>query len=457
MLMFKKILVANRGEIAVRIIRTCREMGIQTVAVFSQADRDALHVSLADEAICIGPPEAINSYLKPHNILSAAHLCQADAIHPGYGFLSENHQFAASCEREGITFIGPTSENMKTLGNKISARNAASEANVPLFPGYNEPLEDAQRAKALASEIGYPVIIKSSCGGGGRGMKVVEKESDIERSLHLARTEAKAAFGNADVYIEKFCCNAMHIEVQILCDGYGNAIHLGERKCSLQRRNQKILEEAPAVTLDDALRQAICQAALRLVRHVDFLNAGTVEFLVSESGDFYFMEVNTRIQVEHPVTEMITGVDIVAEQIRIASGEKLRFQQSDIKIQGHAIECRINAEDEKTFAPSPGVVTRYHSPGGLGIRVDSCLRTGDIVSPFYDSLLGKVISFADDRAQAVAKMRRALLEMDVTGIRTNIGLHKRILDDAEFLSACYNTRELEKMIDRFYNEPGGLR
>lgn len=433
--MFEKILVANRGEIAVRIIRACREMGISTVAVCSEADKDALHAQLADESVCIGPDVAKDSYLNMERILAAAVATGADAIHPGFGFLSENSRFAALCERCGITFIGPSTQSMENMGNKSKARNTMKRAGVPVIPGTREPVVNAQEGKALADEIGYPVIIKAVSGGGGKGMRLVENASDFIEKFETAKRESKNAFGDDSMYIEKFIGNARHIEFQILADKFGNVIHLGERDCTIQRRHQKVIEEAPSIVLNEDLRKAMGKAAVKAAKAAEYYSAGTIEFLLDKANKFYFMEMNTRIQVEHPVTEWVTGIDLIKEQIKIADGQRLKLQQKDIKITGHAIECRINAENpKKNFRPSPGKITDVHFPGGEGVRVDSAIYTGYEVPPYYDSMLAKLIVHADDREEAIRKMRSALGEVIIEGVDTNIDYQYEILNHKKFIS-----------------------
>lgn len=445
MLMFQKVLVANRGEIAVRIIRACREMGIQTVAVYSQADYDALHMQLADEAVCIGPAKASESYLNMHNILSAAVITGAQAIHPGFGFLSENSTFASMCEEVNITFIGPDTDTIEQLGNKANAREIMRKANVPIIPGSEGFIETDEQAIEIAENIGYPVIVKAAAGGGGKGMRVVEEEKDLVASYNNAKSEAKAAFGDDRMYMEKIVSPAKHIEVQLLGDHHGNIIHLGERDCSLQRNHQKLLEEAPSFILTPKQRDEIGQAAVRAAKSVNYKNAGTVEFLLDENGKFYFMEMNTRIQVEHPVTEMVTGVDIVQEQLRIANGELLSLSQEDLRINGHAIECRINAENPLfNFAPSPGMIDYLNLPsGGFGLRVDSALFAGGEIPPYYDSMVAKIITHGRNRSEAIAKMKRALGEMVIEGIQTNQNFQLGLLDNEQFLKGEYDTKFLE--------------
>ncbi len=444
--MFHKVLIANRGEIAMRIIRACKELGIKTVAVYSTADKDSLHVKLADESVCIGPPPSLSSYLNINAIISAAELTDAEAIHPGYGFLSENARFAEICEQCGITFIGPTSHSMRVMGDKISARQAVIKENVPILPGTKEGVKDVEEAVRIAKEIGFPVIIKATAGGGGRGMKIVHSPAALPNAFATARAEAQSGFGNPEVYIEKYCERPRHVEIQILGDKHGNVIHLGERDCSIQRRHQKIIEEAPSVISTPELRATMGEAAVRAAKAVGYSSAGTIEFLVDKDNNFYFMEMNTRVQVEHPVTEMITGIDIVQEQIRVAFGEKLRYAQKDVKINGHAIECRINAEDPVKFTPSPGKITSYHTPGGLGVRVDSFVYDGYTVVPHYDSLIAKLIVHAETREAAIRRMARALDEYIVEGIRTTIPFHKRIMANKDFIEGDIDTSFLERIV-----------
>lgn len=444
--MLEKVLIANRGEIALRILRACKELGIKTVAVHSTADRELMHLSLADESVCIGPAPATQSYLQIPAIIAAAEVTGATAIHPGYGFLAENADFAEQIERSGFTFVGPTAEVIRLMGDKVSAKDAMKRAGVPTVPGSDGPLpEDEETALAIACEVGYPVIIKAAGGGGGRGMRVVYDESELIKSAKLTRTEAGAAFGNPMVYLEKFLTNPRHVEVQVLSDGQGNAIHLGDRDCSLQRRHQKVIEEAPAPGIDEKARQEVFARCVQACIEIGYRGAGTFEFLY-ENGRFYFIEMNTRVQVEHPVSEMVTGVDIVKEMLRIASGEKLSIRQEDVVIRGHALECRINAEDPKTFMPSPGKVKHFHAPGGNGVRVDSHLYSGYSVPPNYDSLVGKVITYGADRDEALARMRNALDELIVDGIKTNTELHKDLVRDAAFCKGGVNIHYLEKKL-----------
>jgi len=444
--MFHKILIANRGEIALRIIRACKELGIKTVAVHSNVDSEALHVKLADESICIGPAPSIASYLNMKALISAAEVVDADAIHPGYGFLSENAEFAEICSTCGLTFIGPTPENMRLMGDKISARQTVTAAGVPILPGTKEGVHSAEEAKKIAGEIGYPVIIKATAGGGGRGMKVVHSPAHIGNAFAAARSEAQAGFGNPEVYIEKFCERPRHVEIQILADKHGNAIHLGERDCSIQRRHQKLIEEAPCPVLSPDLRKKMGDCAVAAVKAVKYSSVGTMEFLLDADNNFYFMEMNTRVQVEHPVTEMVTGVDIIKEQIRSAAGLPLRFKQSDIKINGHSIECRINAEDPFKFTPSPGKIVGYHTPGGLGVRVDSAVYDQYTVLPHYDSMIAKLIVHAETREEAIKRMARALDEYIIEGIKTTIPFHQRIMANKEFIEGAVDTGFLERLV-----------
>ena len=444
--MFHKILIANRGEIALRIIRTCKELGIKTVAVHSDVDREGLHVKMADESICIGPAPSISSYLNMKAIISAAEVTDADAIHPGYGFLSENAEFAEICGNCGITFIGPSPESMRLMGDKISARQTVIKAGVPILPGTTEGVKSAEEAKKIAAKIGYPVIIKATAGGGGRGMKIVHSPGSLANAFAAARSEAQAGFGNPEVYIEKYCERPRHVEIQIMGDKHGNVIHLGERDCSIQRRHQKLLEEAPCPVLTPETRKKMAECAVSAAKAVNYYSAGTMEFLLDQSGDFYFMEMNTRVQVEHPVTEMITGIDIVKEQIRVAAGLKLRYKQSDVKFHGHSIECRINAEDPVKFTPSPGKIDGYHTPGGLGVRVDSAVYDQYKVLPHYDSMIAKLIVHADTREEAIRRMARALDEYIIEGIKTTIPLHKRIMNNKEFIEGAVDTGFMERLV-----------
>jgi acetyl-CoA carboxylase, biotin carboxylase subunit len=443
--MFDKVLIANRGEIALRIHRACREMGIQTVAVHSTADSDAMHVRLADESVCIGPPPARDSYLNIPAILSAATIAGADAIHPGYGFLSENARFAEAVEAHGFTFIGPTAEHIRMMGDKIVAKQTAHELGLPLVPGSPGPVSSLEEIVALGDQIGWPVLIKAVAGGGGRGMKVVEEPEGAAEAYSLARTEAKAAFGNDSVYVEKYLGNPRHIEIQVLGDGRGDGVHLGERDCSLQRRHQKVLEEAPSPALNSEQRNRIGELAAAAVRKLKYRGAGTLEFLFQD-GEFYFIEMNTRLQVEHPITEAVTGIDLVREQIRIAAGGPLALRQRDIVFHGHAIECRINAENPRTFVPSPGKVVEYHPPGGLGVRVDSGLYGGYTIPPFYDSMVAKLIVSGPSRNECLMRLRRSLEEFVIGGIETTIPLHQDIIRQQEFIDGDYNIHWLEKLV-----------
>jgi acetyl-CoA carboxylase biotin carboxylase subunit len=445
--LFGKILIANRGEIALRIQRACRELGIATVAVHSTADSDAMHVRLADESVCIGPPAAKDSYLNIPAILSAASITGAEAIHPGYGFLSENSRFAAMVEDHGMAFIGPSADHIAMMGDKIAAKEAMASLGVPLVPGSDGAVPDVETARKVASRIGYPVLIKAAAGGGGRGMKVAQQPADLEEAFQTARAEARAAFGNDAVYIEKYLDRPRHIELQVLADGQGEVVHFGERDCSLQRRHQKLLEEAGSPAITAAQRDELGETAIAALRTLGYRNAGTLEFLYQD-GQFAFIEMNTRLQVEHPVTEMICGIDLVREQIRLANGNPLGYEQRDITFSGHAIECRITAEDPHTFMPQPGRVTAYHAPGGLGVRVDSALYAGYVVPPFYDSMVAKLIVHAPTRTDAINRLRRALDEFAVVGIPTTIPLHQRIVDDPEFQSGEYTIHWLEDFVAR---------
>ncbi len=444
--MFGKILIANRGEIALRIQRACREMGIRTVVVHSEADTEAKYVKLADESVCIGPPPASASYLNIPAIISAAEVTDAEAIHPGYGFLSENADFAEKVERSGFAFIGPRPENIRLMGDKVSAKQAMTKAGVPCVPGSEGALpDDPKEIVRIARKVGYPVIIKAAGGGGGRGMRVVHTEAALLNAVNMTRTEAQAAFANPVVYLERYLEQPRHIEIQVLADAHKNAVYLGERDCSLQRRHQKVIEEAPAPDLPAKVRDKIGERCVDACRRIAYRGAGTFEFLY-EDGEFFFIEMNTRVQVEHPVTEMITGIDIVQEQIHIAAGEKLRFRQKDIQLRGHAMECRINAEDPYRFTPSPGKITSYHPPGGPGIRVDSHVYQGYTVPPNYDSMVGKVIAYGASREQAMSRMRIALSEMVVEGIQTNIPLHRELLNDTRFMRGGVSIHYLEQKL-----------
>lgn len=441
--MLDKVVIANRGEIALRILRACRELGIKTVAVHSTVDRDLIHVRLADESVCIGPPAATESYLNIPAVISAAEVSDAVAVHPGYGFLAENADFAERVEESGFVFIGPRPETIRLMGDKISARRAMRQAGVPCLPGTDGPLsEDLDDCRRAARDIGYPVIIKAAGGGGGRGMRVVHNEAALPNAVALTRAEAQAAFGNGTVYLEKFLERPRHIEVQVLADEHGNVIHLGERDCSLQRRHQKVVEEAPAPGIEPRQRERIGRRCVDACRKIGYRGAGTFEFLYDD-GQFYFMEMNTRVQVEHPVTEMVTGIDIVREQLRIASGEELNYRQKDIVMRGHAVECRINAEDPATFLPAPGPIRLFHPPGGPGIRVDAYIYTGYFVPPYYDSMLGKIVAHGETRDTALVRMRTALSELVIEGIETNIPLHQQIVEDPNFLAGAVNVHYLE--------------
>lgn len=444
--MFERILIANRGEIALRILRACKEMGIKTVAVHSQIDRDLKHVRLADESVCIGPNSSTESYLNIPRIISAMEITDSVAVHPGYGFLAENADFAEQVQKSGFTFIGPDPDVIRLMGDKVSAIKAMKEAGVPTVPGSDGPLpDDAEVCLKHGREIGYPVIIKAAAGGGGRGMRVVHTESALMNSIRITKSEALAGFGDDTVYMEKYLQNPRHVEVQILSDGQGHAVHFGDRDCSLQRRHQKVLEEAPAPGIDPKARKAVYDSCVNACIKIGYRGAGTFEFLY-EDGNFYFIEMNTRIQVEHPVTEMVTGFDLIKEQIRVCAGEKLSITQADIEIKGHSFECRINAEDPKTFMPCPGTVNQFHAPGGLGVRVDSHLYSGYTVPPNYDSMIAKVITYGDTRDEALARMRHALDELVVDGIRTNIDLHKDLVRDAGFAKGGVNIHYLEKKL-----------
>jgi len=443
---FRKILIANRGEIALRVILACKELGIKTVAVHSTADADALHVKFADEDVCIGPPASRDSYLNISAVLSAAEITGAEAIHPGYGFLSENAHFAEVCREVGLTFIGPGPSVIRRMGDKAEAIRTVRAAGVPTIPGSGGILEGEEQAKEVARRIGYPVLIKASAGGGGRGMRVVADEEELPRLLEAASQEALSAFGVGDVYMEKYLTQPRHIEIQVMGDTHGNLLHLFERECSIQRRHQKLVEESPSTALDTELRARMTDAALRAARAVDYVNAGTIEFLLDVTGEFYFIEMNTRIQVEHPVTEMVTGIDLIKEQIRVSAGEPMSFGQDDLKIQGHAIECRINAEDSDTFAPSPGKIRTFHVPGGPGIRVDTACYAEAVIPPYYDSMIAKVIAHGNTRGEAILRMRRALESFVVEGIKTNVRLQQRILTDEDFVRGRLSTRFMERFV-----------
>ena len=444
--MLEKVLIANRGEIALRILRACREMGIATVAVHSTADADAMHVRLADEAVCIGPPNATESYLNIPAIISAAEITEADGIHPGYGFLSENAKFASIVEAHGITFIGPTSEHISLMGDKVVAKETAKRLGIPVVPGSDGAITNDVNALKVAHEIGFPVIVKAAAGGGGRGMKVARSASEMSEVLSTARAESKAAFGDDTLYMEKYLEKPRHIEIQVVGDSHGNAIHLGERDCSMQRRHQKILEEAPSPALNAKARNEIGTRVADAIRELGYRGVGTIEFLY-ENGEFFFIEMNTRLQVEHPVTEMVTGVDLVREQLRIASGAPLSIRQEDVQINGHAIECRINAESSKTFAPNPGKVTRFHAPGGFGVRVDSGLYDGYTIPPYYDSLVAKLIVHGANRNECLMRLRRTLLEFVIDGVDTTIPLHLDLIENKDIMDGTYDIHWLEKYID----------
>jgi acetyl-CoA carboxylase biotin carboxylase subunit len=447
--MFKKILVANRGEIALRVIFACRELGIKTVAVYSEADENSLHVRFADEDICIGPPKSADSYLSVPAIISAAEITGADAIHPGYGFLSESAYLAEVCEACHIRFIGPDPNVIRLLGDKAKARRAMKKAGVPMLPGSDGPVDSEEKAAKVARDIGLPVIIKAVAGGGGRGMRIVRNPGELGHALRTAQREAEAAFGVGNVYIEKYLESPRHIEFQILGDHHGNVVHLGERECSIQRRHQKLLEESPSVAVSDKVRRKMGGLVVDAARALQYTNAGTFEFLMDEKGNFYFMEVNTRVQVEHPITEVVTGIDIVKEQIRIAAGERLSFKQGDVTFTGHAIECRVNAEDPETFVPSPGVIHAFSVPGGPGIRIDTAAHSECTISPYYDSMVAKVIAYGRDRQEAIARMKRTLEMSVVEGIRTTIPMHLKILQEPDFVAGRLTTH----FMDRYAAKP----
>ncbi len=442
--MFKKVLIANRGEIALRVLWACKELGLKTVAVYSEADAHSLHVRYADEAVCIGPPRNIDSYLNIPAIISAAEITGADAIHPGYGFLSESAYLAEICEACNLKFIGPGPQAIRLMGDKSRAKKAMMKAGVRVVPGSKGIVEDEETAVRVARDIGFPVILKASAGGGGRGMRLVREPGDVAQAYRAAQAEAEAAFGVPDVYIEKFVEGPRHIEVQVMADSKGNVVHLGERECSIQRRHQKILEEAPSTVVSPRLRKKMGKTAVEAAAAVQYVNAGTIEFLLDADGNYYFMEMNTRIQVEHGVTELVSGRDLVKEQIHVAAGEPLSFSQKDIRLEGHAIECRINAEDPVTFVPSPGTIRHFHQPGGPGVRVDTFAHEGCDISPYYDSLIAKVMTHGRDRPEAIARMKRSLEMMVVEGIRTNIPLHQRILEDPDFVEGRFDTRFMER-------------
>ncbi len=446
--MFRKVLIANRGEIALRVVRACKELGIETVTVHSTADANSLHVRFADQSICIGPPQARDSYLNLPRLLSAIEISGADAVHPGYGFLAENASFADTLAKAGVTFIGPTGDQIRQMGDKATAKATVRKAGTPLVPGSDGLLHTVEEALEVAETVGYPVLLKATAGGGGKGMKIAQTREDLPSAFQLARAEAMACFGNGDLYLEKLVLRPRHIEVQVLGDKHGNVVHLGERECSLQRRHQKVLEEAPSPLVDPEMRERMGAAAVAAAKAIDYNTAGTVEFLADNERNFYFIEMNTRIQVEHPVTEMITGVDLVKQMIRSAAGEPLPFTQDQITFRGHAIECRINAEDPVTFAPSPGTITGYHEPGGFGVRVDSWVHDRAKVLPYYDSLLAKLIVWGEDRDAAIARMRWALDEYVVEGIRSTVPFHRRVLRDPEFLSGDLDTGYIERFLKR---------
>jgi acetyl-CoA carboxylase biotin carboxylase subunit len=452
---FKKILIANRGEIALRVILACKELGIQTVAVYSEADRNALHVRFADEEVCIGPAASSKSYLNIPQVIAAAEVTGAEAIHPGYGFLSENAHFVEVCLACGITFIGPSAEIIRKMGNKAQAKATMLEAGVPLMPGSDGLVETVEEALVVAEQIGYPVIVKASAGGGGRGMRICNNPEELPDLYNTARSESKSAFGDDSVYMEKYLLEPRHIEVQIMGDMFGNVVHLGERECSIQRRHQKLIEESPSAVLDPALRQRICDTAVRAAKAVGYYNAGTIEFLLDKRGDFFFMEMNTRVQVEHPVTELVTGIDIVKEQIRIAAGQKLSFRQEDVVQKGHAIECRINAEDPFKFTPSPGRITALHFPGGPGIRVDTAMHQDAVIPPHYDSMVAKLIAYGANRTEAIARMRRALDTLVIEGIKTTAPLHRRIMDHPDFIAGTFSTKWMETFLEELKRNPVG--
>ncbi len=446
--MFKKVLIANRGEIALRVIRACKELGIQTVAIHSEADALAMHVRAADEKVCVGPADSALSYRNIPNVLSAAEITGADAIHPGYGFLSENAHFAEVCESIGIKFIGPSSENIAMMGDKAKAREIVAKRGLPVTPGSPGEVRSEEDALQAAQKIGFPVIIKATAGGGGRGMRVVNRTEDLGRAFQAAQAEAKSTFGNDGVYLERYFLEPRHIEVQVLADQQGRVIHLGERDCSIQRRHQKLVEETPSPVVDGKLRREIGRVAVEAVKAAHYRNVGTVEFLLDKERNFYFMEVNTRIQVEHPITEMVTGVDLIKEQIRLAAGHPLSLRQQDVVLTGHSLECRINAEDPEKFTPSPGTIAKYSPPGGFGVRVDSAMESGSIVVPHYDSMIAKLITHGRDRQESLARMRRALGEFVIEGIKTTIPLHRRILDDPDFQKGHVSTTFLEHFLAR---------
>jgi len=446
MKLFKKILIANRGEIAVRIIRACKELGVKTVAIYSDMDKESLHVRFADESVCIGPANVIQSYLNIPAILSAAEITDSDAIHPGYGFLSENYHFAEACTTSGITFIGPSPENIRIGGDKAKARQTMKRKGVPVVSGSDGPVPNEEIAAKVAKKMGFPIVLKASAGGGGHGMKIVKEEKDLEQAFYMAQREALTAFANSEIYIEEYIPEMRHIEVQIMADSKGNTIHLGERDCSIQRRHQKLLEESPSpILLTEKFKKRIGDLGVKAARAIKYRNAGTVEFIVDSKGNIYFIEINTRIQVEHPVTEMVTGIDIVKEQIKLAAGLSFEYKQGQIRSSGHAIECRINAEDPERFIPSPGKITFLSLPGGPGIRVDTAIYSGYVIPSQYDSLIAKLIVHGKDRAEAIMKMKRALDEFIIEGIKTTIPFHKKVMDDPDFISGNFNTSFIQKM------------
>jgi acetyl-CoA carboxylase biotin carboxylase subunit len=453
MKLFKKILIANRGEIALRIIRACKELGIKTVAVYSEADKESLHVKLADEAVCIGPANPQQSYLNIPAILSAAEITDSEAIHPGYGFLSENPHFAEACITSGITFIGPTPENIRIGGDKAKARAILKRKGIPVVPGSDGPINSEELAEKVVKKIGFPVIIKASAGGGGKGMRIVKDESEFQQAFHMAQREAFAAFGNGELYIEKYISNTRHIEVQILADSKGQVIHLGERECSIQRRHQKLLEEAPSPAMTEKQRKKIGELAVRAAKAIKYRNAGTFEFIIDEEGNIYFIEINTRIQVEHPVTELVTGIDIVKEQIKIAAGYELGLKQADVKLKGWAIECRINAEDPEKFIPSPGRIAFLSLPGGPGVRVDTAIYPGYTVPPYYDSMIAKLIVYGKDRQEAIKRMARAIDEFIIEGVKTTIPFHKKLLSNPKFIEGQYTTSLVDEMTNSISEPP----
>jgi len=443
---FKKILIANRGEIALRIIRACREMGIKSVAIYSEADTRSLHVRHADEQVCVGPADSAMSYRNIPNVLSAAEITGADAIHPGYGFLSENAHFAEVCESIGITFIGPTSEHIALLGDKAKARETMIKHGIPVMPGSEGEIRNLEEARRVAKRVGYPVIVKASAGGGGRGMRVIAREEDLDKAILAAQVESRAVFGSDGVYLEKFFIDPRHIEIQVLADEHGHVIHLGERDCSVQRRYQKLVEETPSPAVDESLRQDMGKAAVKAVKSVQYRNAGTVEFLLDQNRKFYFMEINTRIQVEHPITEMVTGIDLIKEQIRVAAGLPLTIRQKDVRLTGHSFECRINAECSETFTPSPGPIPRFHVPGGPGIRVDTAMESPGYVDPSYDSLLAKLISYGRDREEALVRAQRGLDEFLIEGVKTTVPILRLILSDPDFQKGHVSTGFLDRFM-----------